>query len=190
MDLVGEKILALPCATVWQALNDPDILKQCLPGCESFTRTDAQSFEVVLTASVGPIKARFTGQLNLSDMNPPHGYTLNFSGSGGAAGMGKGNAVVTLTAQDTGTVLSYKVKAHVSGRLAQVGNRLIDGVAAKMAEEFFNKFIQVVSPPAEVVASAAATGDEQIQSANMRHQPLMWALAAALLVAGVSWFLK
>lgn len=190
MDLVGEKTLALSCATVWQALNDPDILQQCLPGCESFTRTDELSYDVILTASVGPIKARFTGQLNLSDMNPPHGYTLNFSGSGGAAGMGKGNAVVTLTSQDTGTVLRYQVKAHVSGRLAQVGSRLIDGVAAKMAEEFFNQFLQVVSSPTEVMAPVAATGDEQIQSANVRHQPVMWALAAALLVAGVGWFLK
>ena len=160
MDLVGSKTLALPCASVWQALNDPDILIQCLPGCETFKRIDAHAFEVVLTASVGPIKARFTGQLHLSDLDPPHGYTLSFSGSGGAAGMGKGQALVSLAAQDKETVLSYTVKAHVSGRLAQVGSRLIDGVAAKMAEEFFAKFIQVVAPvPLEPAASPAPVSE-------------------------------
>ena len=144
MELTGEKTLIQPCAAVWQALNDPDILVQCVPGCETFKRINEHTFEVTLSASVGPIKARFLGQLSLSDIQPPNSYTLTFSGSGGAAGMGKGTASVTLVPQDTSTVLTYKVKAVVGGKLAQVGSRLIDSVAAKMANEFFTRLIEVL----------------------------------------------
>lgn len=196
MDLNGEKTLALPCASVWQALNDPDILIQCVPGCESFKRIDEQSFEVILTASVGPIKARFNGQLSLSDINPPHGYTLNFSGSGGAAGMGKGTAVVALTPQESGTELSYKVKAHVSGRLAQVGSRLIDGVAAKMADEFFTKLIKVLSVSNDLdtspVPSEADSGKQTEASLRTNKSAKSWVLAvvATVLAAGVTLLLR
>jgi carbon monoxide dehydrogenase subunit G len=192
MELVGTKTLTMSCDSVWEALNDPSVLLQCLPGCESFERVDEHMFELVLAASVGPITARFMGKLSLSDLNPPHGYSLNFSGSGGAAGAGKGSAVVTLVPQGTETVLSYTVKAHVSGRLAQVGSRLIDGVAGKMAEEFFARFGKLVSPQSPLPAELQHVTDDANSTIGNFKAPVIWAVALSVLMAvlGAYWFLR
>jgi carbon monoxide dehydrogenase subunit G len=147
MELTGEQILPLPRERVWAALNDPEILKASVPGCESFERVDENQFQMVMAASVGPIKARFKGKMTLTDLQPPQSYSLTFEGSGGAAGFGKGGARVDLLPEGVGTKLVYKSHAQVGGRLAQVGARLIDGVAKKMAEDFFGRFTAAVTGP-------------------------------------------
>jgi carbon monoxide dehydrogenase subunit G len=190
MELNGTKLLDLPCDSVWCALNDPSILIQCVPDCESFERVDENVFELVLAASVGPITARFVGKLSLTHLDPPHGYSMDFSGSGGAAGTGKGTAVVRLIPQGTSTVLNYKVNAHVKGRLAQVGSRLIDAVAAKMAEEFFSRFRRVVSAP---TPSPLALDNETYdvgRSIEYLNKSLHQVIALSLLIAAlITYFL-
>ncbi|MEZ0601181.1 CoxG family protein [Paraburkholderia sp. IW21] len=158
MELIGEQILALPRERVWAALNDPDVLRASVPGCESFERVEDNHYKVVMAASVGPIKARFNGKMTLTDLQAPESYSLTFEGSGGAAGFGKGGAHVDLTTEGEGTRLSYRAHAQVGGRLAQVGARLIDGVAKKMAEDFFGRFTAAVTGPqtAEAMQTPAA----------------------------------
>lgn len=157
MDMTGEFRIAAPRDAVWRALNDPEVLKQCIPGCESVEKTSETEFVAKVTAAVGPVKAKFGGKVTLSDIDPPNGYTISGEGQGGAAGFAKGGAKVKLVEDAGETVLSYQVSAQVGGKLAQVGSRLIDGVSKKMAEEFFNRFAaQVVAslPPTEVQPEA------------------------------------
>jgi len=156
MELTGEQILPLPRERVWAALNDPEILKASVPGCESFERLDDNQFQMVMAASVGPIKARFKGKMVLTDLQPPQSYSMSFEGSGGAAGFGKGGAHVDLLTDSRGTRLVYRSHAQVGGRLAQVGARLIDGVARKMAEDFFGRFTNAVVGPQPAAARSAA----------------------------------
>jgi len=174
MEMTGEQFIALPQQRVWEALNDPDVLKACIPGCESVEKVSATEYKLAMTAAIGPVKTRFTGKLVLSDLNPPHSYSLVFEGSGGAAGFGKGSSQVRLTPETGGTRLSYTAKASVGGKLAQVGSRLIDGVAKKMAEDFFARFNQTLVPPQVALEQAPARG--------IPHW--VW-VAAALLVAVV-----
>jgi len=160
MELTGERILPLPRERVWDALNDPEILKVSVPGCESLERVDDTHYKVVMAAAVGPVKARFNGKLTLTDLRAPEAYSLSFEGSGGAAGFGKGTAQVELAPEGSGTKLVYRANAQVGGRLAQVGARLIDGVAKKMAEEFFGRFTEALAPemPAGAAVDDAADG--------------------------------
>jgi carbon monoxide dehydrogenase subunit G len=146
MEMSGEQRIPLSQQRVWEALNDPEILKACIPGCESIERVSDNEYKVAMTAAIGPVKAKFTGKLLLSDMNPPNSYSLAFEGSGGAAGFGKGGAQVSLSPDGSGTLLTYKATASVGGKLAQIGSRLIDGVARKMSDDFFAKFNQTVAP--------------------------------------------
>jgi uncharacterized protein len=173
MDITGEQMIALPQQRVWEALNDPQVLKDCIPGCEAMDKVSDTEYRVVLSAAVGPVKAKFNGKLVLSDLNPPNSYALNFEGSGGAAGFGKGDCKVALSPADGGTRLAYSAHATIGGKLAQVGSRLIDGVARKMADDFFVKFNQRVVP---VTQSAAATG-----AATKSKIPL-WAWAVGIIV--------
>jgi carbon monoxide dehydrogenase subunit G len=132
---------------VWESLNNPEILKQCLSGCEEFTPTEEGGFDIVLLAKVGPVKARFKGEVMMSNVNPPYSYTLSGSGKGGVAGFAKGGADISLeTFGDDGqwTRMTYAVKANVGGKLAQLGARLVDGAARKMANDFFKKFIRTI----------------------------------------------
>lgn len=156
MEMTGSQSIALPQQRVWEALNDPEVLKACIPGCDSVEKLSDTEYKLTMTAAVGPVKARFNGKLMLSDINPPHSYTLAFEGSGGAAGFGKGSSQVNLTPEGAGTRLDYTAKATVGGKLAQVGSRLIDGVARKMAEDFFVRFNATVAPP---VAAATEHAD-------------------------------
>ncbi len=156
MDMTGERFIALPQQRVWDALNDPEVLKACIPGCDSIEKVSPTEYKVAMTAAVGPVKARFAGKLTLSDVNPPHAYSLAFEGSGGAAGFGKGSSRVQLIAEAAGTRLGYTATASVGGKLAQVGSRLIDGVAHKMTDDFFARFEQAVLPPQVAAAAAAA----------------------------------
>jgi carbon monoxide dehydrogenase subunit G len=166
MELTGEQLIPAPRQAVWDAINDPEILRQCITGCESVTKTSDTDFEAAVVVKVGPVKARFKGKVTLGDLDPPSSCTISGEAQGGvAAGFGKGSAKVQLVDADSGaTRLTYSVNAQVGGKLAQIGARLIDGVAAKMAEDFFVKFNQIVggpvaSRPVDVSATAEAAKD-------------------------------
>lgn len=163
MKMSGEYTLNADRQTVWNALNDPEVLKASIPGCESIEKHSDTEMEAVATAKVGPVKAKFKGKVELSDLDPPNSYTISGEGSGGAAGFAKGGAKVALSDADGGgTVLKYDVDATVGGKLAQIGQRLVDGAAKKMADEFFSNFAEQVGGKAPEPAAAAedAGGDE------------------------------
>ena len=141
MEMTGEQLISAPQKEVWDALNDPAMLKTCVPGCESIERTGENEYQVLMVARVGPVSAKFKGKLTLSDIKPPNSYSLAFEGQGGAAGFAKGSANVRLEsiASDR-TRLGYDVKASVGGKLAQIGSRLVDAAAKKVADDFFRTF--------------------------------------------------
>lgn len=143
--MTGEQILPADRATVWRMLNDAEVLKASIPGCEDLTKTSDTSFAAVAKIKLGPVKATFKGNVELSDIDPPNGYTISGQGEGGVAGFAKGGAKVRLEDVEGGTRLVYDVEAQIGGKLAQLGARLINGVAKKMADEFFAKFAQAVS---------------------------------------------
>ncbi|MEQ9491252.1 MAG: carbon monoxide dehydrogenase subunit G [Alphaproteobacteria bacterium] len=144
MEMQGEYKIPAPRAVVWDALNDPDVLSACIPGCKSLERTGENGFAAAVQAKVGPVKATFKGEVTLSDIDPPNSYRISGEGKGGAAGFAKGGAVVTLTDDGDGTLLSYTVDANVGGKLAQIGSRLIDSTSKKLAGEFFDAFVEEV----------------------------------------------
>lgn len=138
MDMNGSERIEAPVETVWQALNDPQVLKECIPGCESLEKLSDTEMTAIVVLKVGPVKARFQGSVTLTNLNPPHSYTISGEGKGGIAGFAKGGADVSLAPDGTNaTNLSYTVKADVGGRIAQLGGRLIDSTSRKLAEQFF-----------------------------------------------------
>jgi len=147
MEMTGEQLIPLPQEATWKALNDTEVLKDCVPGCESITLLADNEYDVVLTAKVGPVSAKFKGRMTVADANPPNSYRLMFEGQGGVAGFAKGEATVTLTPDAGGTKLTYAAKASVGGKLAQVGARLIDGVAKQLAGKFFAAFEKRAQKP-------------------------------------------
>lgn len=149
MKLSDQREINADTATVWAAILDAEVLKACVPGCESMTGSPEDGFEAVVVQKVGPVKAKFTGAVSLSDMVPNESLRITGEGKGGAAGFAKGSANVTLTPSDTGTLLSYEVEANVGGKLAQLGSRIIDGFAKKMADEFFARFQKAVEGEVE-----------------------------------------
>jgi carbon monoxide dehydrogenase subunit G len=160
MDLNGEYRIAAPREAVWMALNDAEVLRQCIPGCESVEKTSDTEFNAKVRAKVGPVSAGFTGKVTLSDLDPPNGYKISGEGQGGVAGFAKGGADVRLKPDDSGgTILTYAVQANVGGKIAQIGSRLIESTARSMAEQFFGKFAEIVvqqSGGALAPAAAAA----------------------------------
>jgi carbon monoxide dehydrogenase subunit G len=144
MVMTGEQQLAAPREKVWAMLNDPAVLKSCIPGCETLDVIGENEFQAVATNKIGPVKARFKGKVRLSDMDPPNGYRISGEGDGGIAGFAKGGATVKLTPKDGGTLLTYNVEAQIGGKLAQLGQRLVNGAAKKLADDFFAKFAQAV----------------------------------------------
>jgi len=157
MNLSGEHRIEAPRDKVWAALNDPDILKQAIPGCEQIEKTSDTEFTATVKAKVGPVSAKFSGIVQLSDLDPPNGYTISGQGKGGAAGFAKGGAKVHLEEDGAATVLHYEVDAQVGGKLAQIGSRLIDGTARKLAGEFFDNFATAVAGPQTVPTAEAAS---------------------------------
>jgi len=155
MKMNGEVTLAADRETVWAKLNDPEVLKACIPGCESLERTGDNGFAATAKIKVGPVSAKFKGAVTLSDLDPPNSYKISGQGEGGVAGFAKGRVAVGLSdASAGGTLLSYDVEANVGGKLAQLGSRLIDGVAKKMADQFFGNFAKTVT--GELPATPAA----------------------------------
>jgi len=168
MQMTGQYRIEAPRETVWQALNDVEVLRQCIPGVEEIEKTSDTSFTAKVRAKVGPVSARFAGAVTLSDLDPPNGYTISGEGKGGAAGFAKGGAKVRLEDDGAATLLHYDVNAQVGGKLAQIGSRLIDGTAKKMADDFFSRFATVVGAteaaapsgaPAPAAAAAAKPAD-------------------------------
>jgi carbon monoxide dehydrogenase subunit G len=157
MEIKGAYKIAATREQVWAALNDPDILKKCLPGCEKLEREGANTFSATIKVKVGPVSARFSGAVTLQDLDPPNGYRLVGEGKGGVAGFAKGGAKVTLSDDGGATVLAYDADAKVGGKLAQIGSRLVLGTARKLTDDFFKKFAETVAPgtAAEKVAIAA-----------------------------------
>ena len=145
MEMTGEQLVPASQEITWNALNDPEVLKACVPGCESIERISGNDFQVLMVARVGPVSAKFKGKLSLSDIKPPTSYSISFEGQGGAAGFAKGSANVRLSPENSATRLSYDVKANVGGKLAQIGSRLVDGAARKVADDFFRNFNEKLS---------------------------------------------
>jgi uncharacterized protein len=193
MQMEGSRVLAITQDQAWAALNDPEVLKASIPGCEKVEATGENRYAVVVAVKVGPLAAKFAGKIMLSEVNPPESYTLTFDGQGGAAGFGKGQAKVKLTPQGTGCDLNYSATAQVGGKLAQVGQRLIDGVARSMAEDFFKRFDQEMQrryPQAYADAAAAqpAGGSQSSREPPSRGVPAwIWVMGAVLLGALVWW---
>ncbi|MDO9638604.1 MAG: carbon monoxide dehydrogenase subunit G [Pseudotabrizicola sp.] len=162
MQMSDTREIKAPPSEVWAAILNPDVLKECIPGCTEVTGNRDDGFEAVVTQKVGPVKATFKGVVALSDITEGEAVTISGEGKGGPAGFAKGGAVVRLEPIAEGTRLSYEVEANVGGKLAQLGSRIIDGFAKKMADEFFNRFQTAVEGPAEpdVVAEAAGDGED------------------------------
>ncbi len=189
MQMAGDVRIAADRQHVWTALNDPDVLRQCIPGCETVTREGDNVLLAKVTAKIGPIKAGFSGKVTLSDFDPPNAYVISGEGSGGAAGFAKGSAAVKLTTLGDVTQLHYEVEAVVGGKLAQIGARLIDATARKMAEEFFAKFVEIAeststtNPTARI--SAVAVPEKSAQSIP----PLVIAAAVIVLTAAAAFYI-
>jgi uncharacterized protein len=183
MDMNGEQRIEAPREAVWVALNDPEILKQCIPGCESIIKTSDTEMEAACTLKVGPIKASFKGKVTLSEIDPPNGYRITGEGTGGMAGHAKGGAKVTLVADGEATILQYEVKAEVGGKLAQLGSRLIDVTAKKLAGEFFEKFGKAVVPEPEPVAAGELSVEGEVKEKKGWLGGLFGKSTAALILA-------
>ncbi len=156
MQMTGQRNLPVPPQQAWDALNDPEMLKSCIPGCESIVQTEPNHFDVLMAARIGPVAAKFKGKLTQSDVVEPVSYTISFDGQGGVAGFGKGKAAVRLTPIETGAQLDYDVDAQVGGKIAQIGSRLVDAAAAKIADEFFASFESKLTEQAAAASAAAS----------------------------------
>jgi carbon monoxide dehydrogenase subunit G len=174
MEMSGEQLIPAPQQAVWNGLNDPEVLKACVPGCESITPTGDNEYQVLMVARVGPVSAKFKGKLTLSDIKPPQSYALAFEGQGGPAGFAKGGAKVRLSTQGMTTKLAYDVKASVGGKLAQIGSRLIDAAAKKVADDFFRNFNERMSAaeadPEQTVVSHHKKMDQKHDDDDHGHQ--------------------
>jgi len=200
MDLTGEYRIAAPREAVWKALNDPEVLKQSIPGCDEIQKLSDTEMTAKVTARVGPVKAGFTGKVTLSDLDPPNGYKISGEGQGGVAGFAKGGADVRLKPDETGsgTILTYNVNAAVGGKLAQIGSRLIEGAARQMADQFFGKFAEIVTAAAAPATGAAAAMPAATTTAAAAPEgrglkPIVWVsgliaiVVILLLIFGVKW---
>ena len=212
MEMTGEFHILASRQRVWEALNDPEILKRCIPGCETIEKVSPTEFTAKVVAKVGPVRANFAGKVALSDLDPPKGYTISGEGSGGVAGFAKGSAKVDLDEEGgEATLLKYAVQAHVGGKLAQIGSRLIDATSRKMAADFFERFAGAMAPePAsqEAAGPAPAAGGPQAAAMerratdapalagapilaaarDMRIPPAVWVTGLAALVAAMLFY--
>ncbi len=196
MEMNGEHRIPAPRQKIWDALNDPEVLKASIPGCESVEKLSDTEFTAKVKLVVGPVKARFTGQVTLSDIDAPNGYTITGKGTGGVAGFGEGNAKVTLVEDGGETVLSYTAHASVGGKLAQIGQRLIDATAKKMANDFFTGFVAhlvetgIATPaPEDATPPAPATDPTKIPRGVIIAAFSFVGICLALVVA-IIWYIS
>jgi len=182
MKMSDEIRIEAPREKVYAALNDPEILKRSVPGCEEMVRVSDTELAAVAMVKIGPVKAKFKGQVTLSDINPPNGYTITGEGKGGAAGFAKGGAKVSLEEDGDATILRYEVQADVGGKLAQVGARLIEGTAKKLAADFFAAFREAVAGPGEEPAEAAEAAPSLAEAERINPMVLLIGGVLALVV--------
>ena len=195
MNFTGEYKIPASREKVWEALNDVIVLKQCIDGCEELNKDSDTEFSAKVTAKVGPVKAKFSGKVRLSDIDPPSGYTISGEGQGGVAGFAKGGASVKLVEDHGQTVLNYEAKAEVGGKLASVGSRLVDGVAKKTADDFFKKFTEIVSSEEKAATKegteAGAEAEERLTAGSQAPKlddggglsPVVWGIGVLVAVA-------
>jgi carbon monoxide dehydrogenase subunit G len=202
MELIGQQRIAAPIDQTWAALNDPDTLKACIAGCETIDKVSDNEYAMAIAVRIGPVNAKFKGKLRLENIEPPHAYTIVFEGQGGVAGFGKGSADVRLTATDGATLLDYAARAQVGGKIAQIGSRLVDSAAKKMADDFFAAFnVKVGGGTADGLpqtsAEAAGTGGgtaAAVHTADMTATggipAWIWALGASVVLAVLAYFVR
>ena len=191
MELQGERLIPASVDTTWAALNDPEVLKACIAGCESLERTGPDAMTAVVALKVGPVSARFKGNLAMTNVQAPNSYTINFDGQGGVAGFGKGSADVALAAEGAATRLKYAARASVGGKMAQIGSRLIDATAGKITEDFFKAFeahLQAAGAPAEAVPAAEAA--VAVTEADGSMTKLLWLIGAVVVLAIVYFVIR
>jgi uncharacterized protein len=185
MDMQGARQLAISQQQAWDALNDPLVLKACIPGCDKVELSGDNQYSIGMALKIGPVSAKFTGKITLSDINPPASYKINFEGQGGTAGFGKGDSAVTLTPNADGCELAYTVHASVGGKIAQLGQRLIDGAAKMMAEDFFKRFDEEMQRQhPDAYAAKIVMGDVSSQPGALGVSPdaatSRWVIGAAV----------
>ena len=192
MAITGEYRIAAPREAVWAALNDPEVLKACIPGCEELTKLSDTEIDARVAAALGPVRATFATRIQLSDMNPPESYTISGEGKA-AAGFGKGSAQVNLTEDGAVTVLRYSADLRLGGKLAQVGSRLLEGATRQLADQFFDAFAQRLDAGAAKQAEVAAesgTAEATGAAGGAAGSKLGWIAAAAVVAAIVVWLLS
>jgi carbon monoxide dehydrogenase subunit G len=210
VDISGEQRIPAPQTVVWDALNDPEALKASISGCESVEKVSDTQFTARVVMAIGPVKAKFNGDVTLSDIDAPNGYTITGKGSGGAAGFGKGSAKVSLSPDGDGTILRYSANASVGGKLAQIGQRLVDSAARKMADEFFTNFTAYLTAkgaassapaaapaaagatqaPTPAEAAAAAAPAPTVSNDNKKPSVLVWVGVIAIAAVALIWYLN
>jgi hypothetical protein len=199
MQMQGNRQLTATAEQAWQALNDPHILKQCIPGCQSFELKSPDVYSVAAAIKVGPVSAKFSGTVTLSDIKPPHAYTLSFEVQGGVAGHGKGMSHVELVPNAEGVLLNYTVESQIGGKLAQLGQRLIDGAAKSMANDFFKRFEVVLEEQTAAAEGQSPTGTtadtkpnqdtDQANDLNSGSLPRWLIIAAAAAAAAIFYYI-
>lgn len=193
MEMQGSRDLAVTQQQAWDALNDPEVLKACIPGCQKVEPTGENAYAVGMSVRIGPVSARFSGAIQLSDIQAPNSYKINFEGQGGPAGFGKGASQVSLTPIEGGTRLDYTVDAQVGGKVAQLGQRLIDGAAKTLANDFFKRFDAEMTrrhgdAPPPAAAPAAGTNDAMADPLAAYWAPMAWGAGAFVLMFLLLWF--
>jgi uncharacterized protein len=187
MDMQGQRVLHVTQAQAWDALNDPEILKSCIPGCDKFELTEANVYSVGVAIKIGPVSAKFSGKVTLSDIQAPNSYALNFEAQGGVAGFGKGESQVSLHPHAEGCELKYTVHSTVGGKLAQLGQRLIDGAAKSLAEDFFKRFDE--SLQAKYPSTDASSTPPIAEATPSSGSVPSWVWLALLVGAAAVWSL-
>lgn len=192
MEITGSYLLPCSPETAWQALNDTEVLKSCLKGCEALERTAENEFTGKVAAKIGPVSARFSGTMRQTELDPPRSCRMQFEGQGGVAGFAKGGAVVTLTPRDGGTELTYVADTQIGGKLAQMGARLVEGTAKSMADDFFGKFAAAVAAMEPEASAVAAPAQDATQAEQASGTPawLLPVVIAAMAVAALVVFFR
>jgi len=190
MDMQGQRVLRVTQAQAWDALNDAEILKSCIPGCDKFELTEPNVYNVGVAIKIGPVSAKFTGKVTLTDIQAPNSYALNFEAQGGVAGFGKGESKVSLHPHAEGCELQYTVHSTVGGKLAQLGQRLIDGAAKSLAEDFFKRFDEALQAKYPAAEGAPVTSEASPETASASGGVPTWVWLALVVGAGAVWALS
>lgn len=194
MDMQGNRLLAVSQQQAWDSLNDPEMLKSCIPGCEKFELVTENEYAVTVAVKIGPVSAKFNGKVKLADIQAPVSYALQFEAQGGVAGFGQGESKVELMPHEGGCELKYTVHSKVGGKIAQLGQRLIDGVAKSLAEDFFKRFeeaLQAKFPSVEAEAAVEQTSAIQTAAPSApQTQRLVWITLAIVAVALLTWYVR